>query len=476
MDGQPNGLEWDTQTGGLWISDKTMSRTVLRDPDTGTARKVVNSPRPDVPGCLGDRVGDRPPHPVFGEPNLHSCSAEGSIGVDVDGNVWLTGGGAYQGAFRYPAPIPTPAPGGPPYLNHSWDVSLLAKPLDEEVGNRMGLRGVSLLHGVAVAGQQLIVADGFRLLFWNDRRHLADGQPADGVVGQARPDKSSPWGTGYGHFVQLSVDGRGRLWAAKVTNVLVYDTPLRAGATPIRTFSGWPADPENVTLRLLGGGPPMEFNSWSVAPIGDGSAFWLADMGGRVLRVRNAFAEPVVDLVLGQRNGTMRTCNGAASGVSDDRAVPGAATLCHPRTVALHPGGDLFVTDGGPEAGMNRRMVRFDADDLPAAPARPVFGLPEIPARQVYGQRDFAAREGCAGVGVGHNPLSVAFDDLGRAVVVDYCSWRAHLYRDPLTSSVPDATLPTPLHAAGAVTVTPEGDWIIADDNWHRLLFFHGPW
>ncbi len=458
--GEPNGMGWDTVTNGLWISDKTNRRTVLVDPDTGHALKVLNSAQPDRVGCIGGEIGDRPRRTDMD--NVHNCASTGGVGVQEDGTVWLTGATHYQGAFRFPAPIPTPSD-----LNHSWDVALLAQPWTERRGNKVGSRGFSGVNGVAVAGDQLIVADAFRLLFWNDRHAVVTGQRADGVIGQKSFESQIAWGAFHNTFEQLHVDGSGRLWAAKGRTILVYATPLKTGDEPVATFTGSGSDP-GISIAPFFGSGMLEWFTYSAFPVGDGTTFWLADAANhRVMRVRRAFSNPYVDIVLGQPNFATNTCNTGADGLPGE---PDAQTLCGARSVAVDAAGNVFVADSSVENALNRRVLQYDAADIPANPRAPVF---RTPARRVFGQPDFRATRLCGqGDPWPRSPADIAFGPNGEMVIVDYCSWRAHVFLEPLARQEADFQIPVPLHAPVAAAFTPEGALLVADTNWHRLLIF----
>jgi hypothetical protein len=91
----PTGLEFDP-AGGLWVSDRVNNQLLLLDIATGSARKVLFKDVKDDSGtCGGNYIGDGPDFFSEGDnafvASYNVCDSAGSIGVDVDGNVFAAG-------------------------------------------------------------------------------------------------------------------------------------------------------------------------------------------------------------------------------------------------------------------------------------------------------------------------------------------------------------------------------------------------
>src|SRR5262249_41592044 len=123
--------------------------------------------------------------------------------------------------------------------------------------------------GVALAGNQLIANDKYRLLFWNDRTSLTDGQTPSGIITPTNETiriKAS-------HSHLYVTNGRSTNNPGPID---VYDLPLTNGATPHSTIN-FPlsilGDP-NHTIDLGYMGQSSAF--WGVEPTDDDSFLWLA--------------------------------------------------------------------------------------------------------------------------------------------------------------------------------------------------------
>ncbi len=361
----PTGLEMDP-AGGIWVNDSGH-----QEPDKnqlllfvgGVVQKVLYK---DVAGSNGAGVvGDRPDFVDPGGAVNSSWNllwSRASIGIDNDGNVLASG--AYDDLWRFPAPIPTPTLGAA----HSTDARLF-KPRQFWSPNEVGLSGAYAPSGVAVAGNQLIVADGGRLLFWDNPPNLANGQTASGFVGATDPLlQQQPY------FGRIREDQASHLWATRAGSIVAYELPLVKGATPSVTI--------NPPLPVLGGGNLTwtDLTIGGVAPVGAGNRLWVADpVGNRVFRVRNPLTSPVVDIVLGQTSASEIACNQGRGELQD---APSRDSLCNPGAVALDRQGNLYVADDAAEVSGNFRLLEYDASLFPDAPVTALFA---IPASRVFG-------------------------------------------------------------------------------------------
>lgn len=453
---QPTGLELDPN-GGIWVSDRLNDQLLLFV--DGAVQKVLFKDVPDPSGmCGGSYTGDGPQFYYEGNnayfDSFNVCDSAGSIGIDSDGNIFAAGSAFVQDVWRFPAPIPTPSPG----IAHSADARIF-KPHQFATHNDIGLAGIYSARGVAVAADQLIVADRRRLLFWNTPANLTSGQAADGYVGAPSPSvQFAP------DFGRIRADQAPHLWTLRGDEIQVYSLPLTTGDTPMLTLTS--------PLPVLGGGDLSWDGSLAIggiAPVGQGEKVWVADpRRHRVFRVRDPLTDPVVDIVLGQTSLSGTECN-QGQGVDS----PSQDSLCHPGAVVLDPQRNLWVSDHALEVEGNRRLLEFDADLFPDSPASALFG---IPATRVYGTGGSFTGPSCQDALCG--PWEPAFSAEGHMVVGlnAYIGARFPLvYKDPLTSPQPDTSLQDYYSMAYAATFDAENNLYVADLNRNRILIYWNP-
>jgi sugar lactone lactonase YvrE len=455
----PTGLELDPG-GGLWVSDRFNNQLLLLDTATGAARKVLLKDVKDDSGtCGGAFGGDGPGFFYPGDnallPSTVLCDSAGSIGVDVDGNVFAAGSDSSQDVWRFPAPIPDPRPG----TAHSADARLFApfQSATHNAHNEVGIKGIFSARGVSAARGQLIVADAGRLLFWNRPQKLRNGQPADGFVGapDVRVQAFPP------AFGRIREDAQGRLWALRGDRILVYALPLVTGEQPTLTLAS--------PLPVLGGGTLTWDRLDGIAPDRHGRFLWLADTSNsRAFRVRDPLDHPVVDIVLGQTSLDGRACN-QGRGVG----APSRNSLCRPGAVALDRKGNLWISDHSLEVEGNHRLLEFDAGLFPGRPAAVSFALP---ATRVFGTGGSFTGPSCQDPLCG--PFEPAFSRRGRMVVGlnGIIGSRFPLvYDDPLVSPLPVATLNDFHSMAYAATFDERDNLYVADLNRDRVFVYRTP-
>jgi hypothetical protein len=380
----------------------------------------------------------------------------GQMGIDSDGNVYLPCSSNVQNVWRYPAPLPDPQPGHA----RSADIRLFSR--DGAVGSYSESRMESA-RGVEVIGGQLIVADAWRIMFWNGVKSLANGDQSSGTVASASlrtPVMSHPYG-------RLRADRAGHLWAVRGATVEVYKLPLANGDMPILTLKG--------PLPVAGGG---ELPISGALPVGgiavtrDAAYLWLADPeNNRVFRVRDPLTKPVVDVVLGHPNLAEHRPNNGGKIAAD--------TLNYPGAVVLDPKGNVFVADHALEVSGNHRLLAYDADQFPAKPEKCLFGLP---AKHIWGHG--GKFDGNAGEVQSVDPktfLSLfepAFDTQGRMVVGcnGYSGKRFPLvYGDPFKNAEPIDTLRDFGSMSYAATFDDEGNLYMTDLNRGRVMIYWRP-
>ncbi len=223
----------------------------------------------------------------------------GGIGVDNQGGL-LAALSFEQDIVRFPTQAPGDDPGA---LNEGR--RLFAKGQER---NHIGTHGLMSAIGVAAWGDQLIVSDMRRLMFWNGLDSLTSGQPADGVVGDSFfvPEWPSCCG-------RIKADAAGRLWVlgSGWDYIDVYQLPLHERSAPLHTIltrnASFPVLGQSARITL-GHGDRRGIKG--ITPVGQGEFLWLADTDNhRVLRIRDPLINPVVDVVLGQHDADGRLCN-----------------------------------------------------------------------------------------------------------------------------------------------------------------------
>ncbi len=492
---RPTSLEFDPENRGVWVNDSNNKMIELWDWAGANVLKVLgkDSYRPDGQ-CGGLDLSSVP-----GAPGL--CRSGGGIGIDAQGNLLMPVALHTQDILRFSAPIPDADSGV---------TALPDKRLFYPPGgiNYKAARELRNGIGVAVFQDQLIAADTKRILFWNGVAGLRNGQPADGVVGETY------WSPGLEECCgQIKVDGAGRLWVlgTDVTRFIdVYQLPLTADAAPIKTIStdnvSFPVlgTNERVTLgptkyRLLGSsewvtlGPHIR----GIAPVGNGEAVWISDSyNHRVLRLRDPLGDPVVDVILGQKNAAGNMCNRRAHISAWDRPEevtdsPEPDMLCFPGALSIDRLGNLYVSDHSLEVAGNWRLLIFAAGSIPIDNHTAVFAPA---AAKVFGDLDSVEdRFFVSFWGAGHriavgstwmSPQSTAtwepaFDSANRMVVGlnSYFGPRfVAYYDDPLgPSTQPSGFLRDFASMPYAATFDENDNLYVADLNRNRVLIYWNP-
>ena len=354
----PSSLEIDPSGRGVWVMDSGNYMVELWD-ITGTSVLQVlgkDSYQPDR-GC-GPSMAGLPGRP-------HLCPIGGGIGLDAWGNVLVPIYHGIADVIRFPA-LSTPTDG-----NQSTDADrrLFFPPLEDNFRDRKGIHSA---RGIAAWQDQLIVSDIKRLMFWNGLDSLANGQPADGVVGDEFAIFEWPYCCG-----RIKVDAAGRLWVLSFEGrhfLDVYQLPLTEYSVPLHTI--WKA---TTSFPVLGTEDRITLGNGiaGIAPVGSGEFLWLSDTDNhRVLRIRNPLTAPVVDVVLGQADASGNQCNRGWFRAADPDAIDSgenADLLCFPGALSIDRLGNLYVSDHALEINGNRRLLVFSKNSTPTDNTEAIF-------------------------------------------------------------------------------------------------------
>jgi hypothetical protein len=421
----PSGIDFDPLQGGVWIMN--LGHNVLELWDENTQTIVDTISRRDHTNLLD--------------------STSGSVGIDSSGNKYIAiGSGEYQNdLLQFP-------PGGAP-------TTPTRRFFGSGVGNAVTAAGIASGGGVAIADNQLIVADNGRILFWNDPSSLYTGKPADGVTGGVSNFTTRRAGccnilkADRNHHLYVSVS----MEASVLDHVDIYQLPLTTGAQPISTIT--------FPLNVLGGGQLTAgyFQPfWGLVPTPNGDFLWLSHSGtNRVVRLRNPLTNPVVDVILGQTDLTGTSCNRGGQ----PRVGMTSSTLCLPGSLALDRLGNLYVSDHSLEIQGNMRLLVFDAGLFPPNNTQVIFAPP---ATKIF--PDIATWE-------------PAFDSQNR-MVVGYNPYWANpnggsfpgIYYNPLSpSTTPDDFLYDYYSMAISATFDDNDNLYVGDGNRSRVLVYYHP-
>ena len=347
---RPTSLELDPNGHGLWVNDSGNFMIELWSLATTTVTRVLgkDSYRPD-------RQCGEPFATLSG--NINLCDGVGGIGLDSEGNLLVALTQYGQDVIRFPDPAAD-------------EDSTLANQPDMRMFdsggefNRFSSKVIRSTRGVATWGDQLIVSDMWRLLFWNGLDSFSNGQPPDGIVGAESfvPGPIRCCG-------KIKADTSGRLWVLGFEGldfIDVYQLPLTERSVPIHTIRTHAA-----SFPVLGSRNRVSIGRriFGIAPVGYSEFLWLSDTDNhRVLRIRDPLTNPTVDVILGQLSSTGTECNRGefAPVYSEDfERSPHADMLCHPGALSLDRFGNLFVADHSLEVSGNFRLLMFSTELTP---------------------------------------------------------------------------------------------------------------
>ena len=474
---RPTSLEIDPLDRGVWIVDAGNFMVELWDPAGVSVVQILGKDQYVPDRTCGGSLTELP-----GNPRM--CPISGSVGFYGVGNVLVP---VYQDTADV-LRLSTLMLDGEDGSMGTADMRLFYPPPNSNCKDRIGLHSA---RGVATWRDQLIVADRNRLLFWNGLDTLSNGKPADGVIGDEFAVED--W-----HFCcgKIKVDEAGRLWVLGFEGrgfLDVYQLPLTEYSAPLHTT--WI---ETASFSVLGANHRTRLGHrvFGIAPVGNGDFLWLSDTDNhRVLRIRNPLTDPVVDVVLGQKDADGNACNRGLFPEADTSAFEkgeNSNVLCFPGALSIDNLGNLYVSDHALEVSGNRRLLIYSAEATPTNNTEPILAptAMKVFMRSAVGpnnlwadpweQREVIPRYSSARWGeFAAATWEPAFDSKNRMAVgynAYVCPRFAAVYEDPLG---PEGLPTSFLHDFGsmfyAAAFDDNDNLYLSDINRGRLLVYWNP-
>ena len=474
---QPTSLEVDPRNRGIWVNDSGNRMVELWNHDGTRVLRALGKE-----SYTPDRNCGETPR-TSSEHGGGICNSAGGIAIDALGNVLIPSYLDTSEIFRYPSHTVVSAD---PVLPRP-DMRLFYPPPGF---NFTAPANIHSNRGVALWKDQIIVSDIRRLMFWNGLDTLTSGQPPDGIVGSKFYEDHWPTCCG-----RMKVDDAGRLWVLGFEGkefIDVYQLPLTEYSVPIHTM--WAQD---RTFPVLGTEAKTSIiNSiFGILPVGSGEFLWLSDTDNhRVLRIRDPLTDPVVDVILGQRDHQGVLCNRVAP-LRPHRPDPHGAllnpqpdTICFPGALSADNFGNLFVSDHTLEVSGNNRLLMFNAETVPPANSTTIYGpaADKIFTTSSEGVSNLWSYGSESGARVPYRNMRMsaatwepAFDSSNR-MVVGYNSYVAGrfvgVYDDPLgPDTLPNAYLYDFSSMPYTATFDDRDNLYVGDINRGRALVYRNP-
>ena len=462
----PRGLTLEPGTGALWVNDT----------DNGRALRFVNGV---VTHILGDNDlvpdgGCNISNPVFVPPHI-VCSPHGTMGIDRDGKIYLPNL-VTELVAKFAAPVALGAPAAAEPVGAMFDQPGRN---NHVYANHVGPTGLANPGYVQFVGTQMVVADRYRIVFWNNYNGSStSGAAANGVL--AQNDLTSQEQGGYNQFAQftsLAYDAsRKLLYATHGPWISIWSVPTGVvdRAPPTVQFSyGDLITAAGAQLTCTNGCNFVNLTVDAANDIG-----WVVDdLNNRVLRITGmSTVNRRVDFVLGQPDLAGTDCNRGA-GIWNTQ--PNG--FCDPAQVALDAHGNVFVVDGTWECrNGNCRVVAYPKGAIPAPNGTLQFTAAS--PIQVYGPSNFVSRTCDPASGRLCSPRFITFDPRDGSMVAAADTYampqgkRLAVWTNPLKGGVisptPTAFYSLSMNQAGNIAFDGSGNMAVVDHTWNRVLFF----
>ncbi len=445
----PTGIVYDG-AGGLYVTDCAGARVVKYSFAASTCNAVCVLGQPNFT-TLGYAAG------------VGSSTISGAIGLSVDAsaNLWIADKGGNR-VLRFSANTLTSGAGSD---------KVIGQPLfTSNSVNSVSNKGMDAPFDIAIDTQtgRMYGVDqkNNRVLWWNNCAALANGAPADGVVGQADTMSGAINGGGdcgpatLNQPIGICVDGSGNLWVADENNqrVVRFPAPVVTGESADIVLGQF-----NFTSNNPGSGTKGLTCPYDVAVDSSGNV-WVSDsVNNRLLKYNYPQSNwAPADMVLGQADFTTFYANrgGAVS----------AGGLQYPRHITIDPSGRLWVADD-----WNHRVLCFNAPSANGANADGVIGQPDF----ISGSENRGLGVYNPGADCLRDPFSVTFDRRGYLWVSDRGNNRVLGYSLAASSSAV-FVVPTNIFIGNGVEEDPmglcadaAGNIWVADCALHRVLKYN---
>ncbi|MBN1384487.1 MAG: hypothetical protein JW983_06400, partial [Elusimicrobia bacterium] len=276
-----------------------------------------------------------------------------------------------------------------------------------------------------------------RILWWNNISSLANGESADGVLGQADFSSNSAnrgcpvaANTLYYPF-GIHIDSENNLWVADAGNnrVLKYNTPAANGENAVLVL-GQQSFTVNAENDSDGNGvtDTVALNTidtpYSVYVDVSGN-LWVADAGNnRVLKYNTPAANGEdADLVLGQQSFTVNKQNDSNGDNATDSVA--ANTLYIPTGIAVDSSGNVWVTDL-----YNNRVLKYNTPAANGEDADLVLGQQSFTVNKKNDSNGDGATDSVAANTL-YYPFGIYVDTSGNVWVADRNNNRILRYSSP---------------------------------------------
>lgn len=224
---------------------------------------------------------------------------------------------------------------------------------DKQIFTTSNVNNNRLLNpgGIAIAANQLFVADNCRIMVWNDPASATNGKAADFYIGP------SSFTTCVSTFrsSKLSADST-HLYVRTREGVRIYQLPISGNnPTPVKTLT-------NNLVTISGETTSLGFDYDALDDVkpqqlGGQTYLWIADISNnRVLRLKDPLGTPKVDMVLGQADINGKACNrGGEMSLN---------TVCNPGSLGVDKSNNLYVGDHALETLGNHRILVYSPSSL----------------------------------------------------------------------------------------------------------------
>jgi len=459
------GLNWSrgfcfdpSGTGDIWVNDGGNRRAILFDRQSNMI-DVINQPDFNT-RVLGMQSGY-----IYDGMRRAFDQNDGGIGTDRDGNLYISstaGSSCFsRNVMRFETPLRRSALG-----NFTYVVSSGA--MLHSGWNQYSARTVNSPFGMALtAGSQLFLSDGQRILVWNDYRNKATFSEADFIIGQDRGDENfNDEGIFAGDRIKYIIAVGNYIFVSANYKIYIFGLPVTSGGRNYQPIKKLESE-KNVYWK--DDGNLVHFQPIGLAYDVTEDALWVSDADGyRVLRIKNPLGNAKVDIVLGQPNKTSLTPNAGQTG-------PNRVGFAKMWSLALDRFRNLYVLDSGHEWGGNKRILRFDAEDIIPLSST-IFPLPE--ASGVFCKDSFYNANDPEDPHLPKVPIGIDFDSQNH-MVLSVCSYgnlqyeKIFYYATPHIGQMPQPTaiIDIPLGQGGVMCFDTDYNLIIQDHSWYRILF-----